>query len=225
MNRNFGVFVLLMMTMAQQPSPPDTNDLGVIKGTVVDPDGKPVEDARVYAASDHYPPMSRPYSVTTTNANGEFVLDRVIPATDIVIHAHKDSDYYMDVIFAFHNPPKLEMPEVGVKSGETVTGVRVQLMPKAGKLRLNVRDAKTKELIVGIGYKFCREDHPTYYLGGGGQSDREIFMPIGVGISFQIEADDGHHKKWEYRDPKTGSRYFRAKSGETTTMDVYLRKK
>ena len=215
----------MMMAAAQQPSPPAADDLGVIKGTVVDPGGMPVEDARVYAASDHYPPMSRPYSVTTTNAKGEFVLDRVIPAPDVVIHAYKDSDYYMDVIFAFHNPPKLEMPEVGVKPGETVTGVTVRLMPKAAKLRLNVRDANTKELILGIGFLFCREDNPTHCLGGGGESDRDQFMPIGVGISIKIEADDGKHKKWEYRDPRTGSRYFRAKSGETTKMDVYLRKK
>ena len=227
MNRTFGVLVLLMMTMAHQPSPPDANDLGVIKGTVVDPDGKPVEGARVYAAGDNDPPVNSLPDTTTSNVNGDFVLDHVRPGK-VKIHAYKDSDYYMDVYFAFDLPPKLAMPEVEVQPRQTVTGVTVRLMQKAGKLHLNVRDADTKELIVGIGYQFCREDHPTefgYCLSGGGLSDREHFMPVGVGISIQIKADDGRHVKWEYRDSKTGSLYFRAKSGETETMDVILEKK
>jgi hypothetical protein len=209
----------------QTALPPATNDLGVIAGTIVDPDGNPVGDARVYAASDSYPPMSRPWSVTT-NAKGEFVLDRVIPGKGIFIHAYKDSDYYMDVMFAFHSPPKLQIAEVEVKPGETVTAI-VRLMPKVGKLHLNVRDAKSKELIPSIGYRFCREDQPDprYCLGGGGDSDYDQFMPVGVGISIQINADDGQHKKWEYRDAKTHSRYLRVKSGETTMIDVNLHKK
>jgi hypothetical protein len=48
---------------------------------------------------------------------------------------------------------------------------------------------------------------------------------VGVGISIKIKTDDGQHQKWEYRDAKTGSPYFRAKSGETETMNIYLRKK
>ena len=211
---------------AQQPSPPAASDLGVIKGTVVDPNGKPVEGARVYAAGDNDPPLNSINHTTTSNANGEFVLDQVRPGKN-KIHPYKDSDYYADVYSAFGRPPKLEMPEVEVKPGQTVTGVTVRLMQKAGKLHLNVRDADTKELIIGIGYLFCREDHPTdgrYCLGGGGLSDHEHFMPVGVGISIKVEAD-GQHEKWEYHDPKTGSPYYRAKSGETETMDVYLHMK
>ena len=42
--------------------------------------------------------------------------------------------------------------------------------------------------------------------------------------SIKVEAHDGLHETWEYRDPNTGSPYFRAKSGETETMDIYLPK-
>jgi hypothetical protein len=211
----------------QTAAPPAANDLGVIVGTVVDPDGEPVENARVYAASEYYPPMSRPWSVAT-NAKGEFVLDQVIPGKNIVIHAYKEyGDYYKDVLFAFDLPPKLEMPEVEVKPGQTVTGIIVRLAQRAGKLHLNVRDADSKDLIPTIDYKFCREDYPTnfhYCLSGAGDSDYDQFMPIGVGISITVEAKGGLHERWEYRDPKTGSPYFRAKSGETETIDVYLHK-
>ena len=50
-------------------------------------------------------------------------------------------------------------------------------------------------------------------------------ISLEVGISIKIEADDGQHEKWQYRDPKTGSAYFRSKSGETETINIFLRKK
>jgi len=43
--------------------------------------------------------------------------------------------------------------------------------------------------------------------------------------TIKIEADDGQYEKWEFRDAKTGSPFFRAKSGKTDTITVYLRKK
>lgn len=217
------LLLLWLMAMAQQPAPSAITDLGVIHGTVVDPDGKPVEGARVYAASDEYPPMSRPYTVTT-NAKGEFILDHVIPGKKIDIHAYKDSDYYVDVVFAFNRPPKLELPEVEVKPGQTVIGVTARLMPKAAKLHLYVRDAATKELVHGIYFQLCREDYPTYCVAGSGPSDIEKPVPVGVGISLKASAD-AHGQldyQWQYKDPKTGSPYFRAKSGETETMTIYV---
>ena len=55
-------------------------------------------------------------------------------------------------------------------------------------------------------------------------SDDERIISLGVRVSILIEADDGQHEKSEYRNPKTHSRYFRAKSGETEAVTIYLRK-
>ena len=216
--------LLVMWSIAtrQQPSPA-ANDLGVIKGTVVDPAGKPVEGATVYAASDNYPPMSRPHTVTT-NANGAFTLDQVISDKKIDIHAYKDSEYYSDVVTVFDVPLKWVMPSVEVQPGQTVAGVTVRLMPKAAKLHLQVRDAGTKQLVHGIYLQLCREDHPNYCLTGSGPSDFEHLVPVGVGISIKVSADAHGQSdyQYQYRDPKTGSPFFRAKSGETETMDIYV---
>jgi hypothetical protein len=180
---------------------------------------------RFYVAGENSPPSNLRKNETTSNANGEFVLDQVIPNTSVIIHAYKDTDYYAFVMWAFNLPPKSERPEVEVKSGQTVTGITVRLTQRAGQLHLYVRDAETKELISGVGFQLCREDYPTYCTGGSGSSDFVESVPVDVGISIKIEADDGHHKKWEYRDTKTHSRYFRAKSGETETLTIYLHKK
>jgi hypothetical protein len=230
MNRPFGVLTLIMMAAMQQPSPPAAIDFGVIKGTVVDLDGKPVEGANVYVggaranvAGENLPPLNSRNNETTSTANGEFVLDRVIPSKSVVIHAYMDTDYYASVLWAFNLPPELERPEVEVKLGQTVTGVTVRLTQRAGQLHLYVRDAKTKELVHGVFSQLCREDHPTYCAMSSGPET--TFVPVGVGISIKIKTDDGRPVKWEYHDPKTGSPYFRAKSGETETVNVYLRKK
>jgi len=213
----------------QTTTPRDTNGFGIIKGTVVDPRGKPVRDATVYADSNDDRPMGgRLYlPSTSTNNAGDFVLEQVIPDKRVRIYAFKERDYYENVgnPFIFHLPKNLKIPVVEVKPGQTVTGVIFRLPKKVGKLHLSVRDADTKEMVHGIFIQLCRRDDPNRCSGDSGPSDYERTMSLGVGISFQVEADDGLHEKWEYRDPKTGARYFTAKSGKTETVNVYLRKK
>jgi hypothetical protein len=103
MNRAFGVLMLVMMTMAQQLSPPEANDFGVIKGTVVDPDRKPVEGAVVHESSNDGRPLGGRLfrTSTTTDVDGNFVLDHVIPAEKVAIWAYKYDDYYEDVMEPF----------------------------------------------------------------------------------------------------------------------------
>jgi hypothetical protein len=219
-------------SFAQSPqtaASPDANNFGIIKGTVVDPRGKPVEGAVVHESSNDGRPLGGTLfrTATTTDVDGNFVLDQVIPAEKVAVWAHKYSDYYEDVMepFTFNRPPNLKIPVVEVKPGQTVSGVRIQLAQKVGKLHLYVRDADTKELVHGVFIQWCRKGvAPKYCIHGSGPSDYENMISLGVGISIKIEADDGQHVKWEYRNPKTRSPYFRAKSGETETVNVYLHK-
>jgi hypothetical protein len=224
---------LWSMATVQQPPPPDSIDFGIIKGTVIDPSGKPVDGANVYEIGNRYyglplagrwPPSG---ASTTTDRWGNFVLDGVVPDT-VHILASKTSDYYADdgqpSMFL---PPNPKIPQVEVKPGQTVTGVRVQLRQKVGKLDWYVRDADTKKLVHGVFSYWCREGEQMPYCGGSmsGSSDDSALISPDVHISIQIEADDGLHEKWEYRNPKTGSRYYRAVSGKTETVNVYLRAK
>jgi hypothetical protein len=227
--------VLLLSFMAQISSTPKPENwglplLGSVEGVVVDPNGKPVEGAVVHETSDDGRPLGGTIfrTATTTDVDGKFVLDHVIPAEKVAIWAYKYDDYYEDVMepFTFKRPKNLKIPVVEVKAGQTITGIRIQFPQKAGKLHLYVRDADTKELVHGIFSEWCREGVPAKYCAHmSGPSDYEQIISLGVGVSIQIEADDGLHEKSEYRNPKTGSRYFRARSGETETVNVYLRKK
>jgi hypothetical protein len=164
---------------------------------------------------------------TTTDADGNFVLDHVAPAEKVVIWSYKYEEYYEDVTepFTFNRPKDLEIPVVEVKAGQTITGVRIQLAQKVGKLHLLVHDADTRELVHGIYEQFCREGYPNNCLTSSDQPDSERMISLNVNISIKIEADDGQHRKWEYRNPRTGSAYFRATSGQTETINIFLRRK
>jgi hypothetical protein len=206
--------------------------VGVIEGTVFDPNGNRVEGAFVYAvgnAESARPLGSRwpPGPSTTTDSEGNFTLDGVVPVSKVRVYASKDSDYYEDDsdAFMFKRPKNLKIPEVEVRAGQTVN-VTVQLAQKVGRIHLYVRDADTKELVSGIFSQWCPKGVPTKNCGGmSGPADYQRLISLGVDVSIQIEADDGLHEKSEYRNPKTGSRYFRAKPGETEAVNVFLRKK
>ena len=226
--------VLLLFSMvAQQPSSRAADNSGVIQGTVVNPAGKPVADATVYAIamSDENRPLGGrwPPFATQSDYNGDFVLTHVTPDNVVKVYAFKYGDYYSDpgdpFTFAPIRRKILKPPEVEVKPGQTVTGVvvRLRIEEKGGRLHLNVRDADTKELVHGIYERICPKGYPKNCGAGSALFFDRLFL--GARISIQIEADDGQHEKWEYRNPRTGSRYYRPKSGETETIDVYLHKK
>ena len=207
---------------------------GSVAGVVVDPQGNPVDGAHLYEIGNRYmglplggrwPP---PGASTTTDRHGNFVLTDVVPDSPVWIFVSKERNYYADYGgLNFFLLPNLNTPQVEVKPRQTITGVRIQLAPKVGRMRLYVRDADTKKLVPGIFAHYCRKGEPEMYGCGefSGGSEPNYLISPSTEVSIQIEADDGLHEKWEYRNPKTGSRYFQVKSGETETVNVYLRKK
>src|ERR1700687_6432080 len=96
--------LLLLLFMAQLSSTPKPEDVGVpllgsVEGVVVDPQGKPVDGAWVYAVGDaegKIPINGRwpSETSTTTDSEGKFVLGRVVVDNPVHVWASKDSDYY-----------------------------------------------------------------------------------------------------------------------------------
>jgi hypothetical protein len=216
-----------------RPAAPRPAEYGWIEGVVVDPLGKPVDGAYVYAVGDAEGklPLAGRWpggTSTTTNSEGKFALGHVVD-NPVSVWASKESDYYagggsinMGLVPGF-NTPKVEGVEI--KPGQAVT-VRLQLAKKAGKIKLYVRDADTKKLLVdGIFSEWFSNGVPMSNNCGrmSGESDYESLISTDVDLSIRIEAHDGLHEEWEYRNPKNGSRYYRARSGKTERVNVYLR--
>jgi hypothetical protein len=163
---------------------------------------------------------------TTTDGEGKFILDGVVADNPVSVSASKEADYYSDGGFSLFALSTKPPAQAHVTAGQTVL-VTVQLDKKVGRLKWNVFDADTKEAVHGIFMHSYRKGTPVKYRVGGmsGPSAYSILVSPGLDLAIDIEADDGLHETWQYRNPKTGSRYFRAKSGETETVNVYLRKK
>ena len=227
------LLLLFMTTVQRQPDPNVTDAIidGYIEGTVIDPQGKAVEGAYVYSVGNEegkrplggrWPPG--PFAMT--DSQGKFVLLHVLPDNPVSVNASKESDYYGDYGLSFYLLPNAKVPQVEIKLGQPVN-VTVQLAKKVGRIQFYVRDADSKELVHGIFMHSCRKGTPAKYCVGGmsGPSDYTTLISPGLELSVQIEADNGLYEKWEYRNPKTGSRYFQAKSGKTETVNVFLRKK
>jgi Carboxypeptidase regulatory-like domain len=210
------LFLLYFPTTSQKVA-----DATVV-GTVVDPNGRPVEGSMVYAFTDGSSPPGQDQTVTT-DEKGNFVL-AVYPGR-VLLFAYKEDDLYHKNMFRFDVPSGTpENQPVEVESRETVRGVVVHLPRKSGLLRFDVQNANTNGPVSPFQFELCRGDHagdPIYCLTGSAQdSSVEMVVPPDP-VSIKITAPD--YLEWRYRDSKTGSAYIALKSMESRTLTVHLR--
>src|SRR5579872_5298033 len=215
--------VLALLFLLHSPAALQKAADAKVIGTVLDPNGHPVEGSKVYAITDGSTPPGANQAVTTDD-KGNFVLD-AYPGR-VLLFAYKESDYYHDIVFGFDTPSGYSGPKdfVDIRPGQTVNGVVVHLPPQSALLRLNVLDADTNAPIQPVKYEMCRQDHlgDVVYcnLGVAGVSDYQQMVPT-VPISIKITAPD--YMEWRYRDAKTGSPYLSLKATKNRTLVVNLR--
>ena len=188
-------------------------------GTVLDPNGVPLEGCMVYAFTDGSSP---PRDVTvTTDFNGNFAID--VYSGHVQLFAYKESDLYHNNMFRFDVPVDTDNQSVEVRSGETVRGFMLHLPRQSALLRFDVYNADTNDPVNPVEYELCREDHaadPTYCLNGSASDhDFQLVVPPDP-ISIKIAAPN--YMEWRYLDAKTGSSYLALKSTENRTLAVYL---
>ena len=203
----------------QTAASPGANGSGVVRGTVLDPDGHPVEGCLVYAFTDGSSP---PRDVTVaTDFNGNFAID--VYSGHVLLFAYKESDLYHNNKFRFDVPAGTDNQAVEVRSGETVRGFVLHLPRQSALLRLDVYNADTNDPVNPVEYEMCREDHaadPTYCMTGAASDPGfEIVVPPDP-ISIKITAPS--YTEWRYQDAKTGSSYLTLKETENRRLTVYL---
>jgi hypothetical protein len=214
--------VLALFFLLQGPASSQKAADATIIGTVLDPNGHPVEGSMVYAFTDGSSPPGPDHTVTTDD-KGNFVLD-VYPG-HVLLFAYKESDLYHNNMFRFDVPSGAETNQAAeVRSGETVRGFMLHLSRQSALLRLDVFNADTKGSVNPVEYELCREDHAgdaAYCLTGlASDPGFQLVVPPDA-ISIKITAPN--YMEWQYRDTKTGSIYLALKSTEKRTLAVYLR--
>jgi hypothetical protein len=220
------LFLLSRNAIAQQGTELSAT-LGVVEGTVLDPEGHPVADASVYYEPTDLPAVGHPRTVAT-DKSGNFILRRITPGK-ITIIAYKESDLYSHSIFAFNAPPPNSMPRIEIKAGEVIRGLVIHLGPKSALLQLVILDAVTGEPPEQIKFQLCRADHPGnvgYCISGSGAvsaSSGEIseFIPSSTPVSILVGAPK--YSDWTYRNDVTGESVLTLGPGESRRVFVRLR--
>ena len=214
--------VLALLFLFQSPAALQKVADAKVIGTVLDPNGHPVEGSKVYAFTDGSSPPGADHTVTTDD-KGNFVLD-VYPG-HVLLFAYKESDLYHNNMFRFDVPSGADTNQVvDIQSGETVRGFVLRLPRQSALLRVDVYNADTKDPVNPVEYELCREDHagdPAYCSTGlASDPSFQLVVPPDA-ISIKITAPN--YMEWRYRDTKTGSTHLTLKSTENRTLVVYLR--
>ena len=196
----------------------DDQGVGGIAGRVINAEGGSVYGAQVYA---HLLPlrMGAPTGARS-DKNGIFTI-RNLPIGRYRISVVKEEAIYGWTFRRFYSAGFVELPEVIVYGGQTVSAGDVPLGPKAGKLVGTLRDAKTRRGIVSRTSPeqtrhviLCRLDDPKNCSDANPDKfgHFEILVPP---VSLTLEASaPGYELK------HLGT--LRLKSGEIRRLDIVL---
>lgn len=161
------------MLHAQQSGKPTATpaeeDKGVIQGTVIYGDGRPVKAATVYAQ-----PMGRPMMgivlQSTTDDNGHFSVSHLWLGK-YAVGAEKLDEDYANMTSQFYSDGKFET--VVLTSHHPTASVSIRLGPKAGILVGTVVDAATNAPLNPC-VEFRRAKNPGNFLSGTGLANASI---------------------------------------------------
>jgi hypothetical protein len=171
------------MLVCGEHAPPSA---GSVEGRVLDHEGKPVANAKVYAE-----PIPRPlkmtFSPTVSDEQGRFWLQG-LGAGDYRIRAHKEEAGYPRTsipFFAIGAPPA---PEVTVEENR-ITRVEARLGPPRGMISGRVVDAETGQPVpASVTVKSV--ENPDVWVSAGTDLVGQFKLPVpSVALQLEVEAE------------------------------------
>jgi hypothetical protein len=194
---------------------------GLIEGTVVHPDGKPVNGAIAYAD-----PLGRPVGIVLphdkTDKAGHFTIR--IPVAwfgRFAVTAKKEDEDYPEMN-QFYSKGKFQTVILTLR--DPTARVTIRLGPKAGVLLGAVTDALT-----GAALNPCvelrRASSPGNFLSGSGLIHRHyrLLIPSDAGVFVKLWLDG--YEAWYYPGTaiKSAARPILLRPGEQRTLNISLR--
>jgi hypothetical protein len=200
------------------PAATDT-DAGVITGTVIYDDGKPVSNATIYAQ-----PMGRILAFVTPSAQtdeiGHFVITH-LSLGKYAVAAEKQDEDFPNMSMQFYSDGKLE--RVALTPENPAANVRVRLGPKAGVLFGTVLDSVTG-IPLSPCVEFTRAKNPENFLSGTGlvKAKYRVLIPSDTDVLIKIWLDG--YKPWYYPGTtnKSQRKPARLKPGEEVEANIRL---
>jgi hypothetical protein len=193
---------------------------GQIEGTVVTAQRTPITGAMVYLFGDGRSP------VTITDQNGRFVFKEVSAGSHKLV-AYKESDGFPNMIWSFYSEAyrNTGVRLVNVSEKQTTRNLLISLGPKAGRLLIDVIDARTKRFIRSAEIALNHEGKPkTLMKSGTNRADRgfDILVPPSIRIEITINAPG--YRPWPSggKRPERSAKIISVKSGSENNITVEL---
>lgn len=167
------------------------SQFGAIRGRVLDPGGKPVAGASVYAKTTA--PSARGMFATKSDESGVFFF-REVPAGGYRVYATKDDT---DISNVFFNSPPWTVNAL-VREARVTRGVTVRLYTNTATLLGRAQDEKTGELIANARMFLYRDDNPARWISIGARLPAHRFRLLIPDISFRIKVSAPGYEDWYY---------------------------
>jgi hypothetical protein len=197
-------------------------ETGLIDGTVIYGDGKPVKNATVYAV-----PLGQDMGAIIPHADtdeaGHFAI-HIFPSWfgEFAVAAKKEDEDFADMSQQFYSDGKFET--VTLTSTNRTANVTIRLGLKAGVLLGTVTDAETGAPLSPCA-ELKRASEPNNYIRGSGLviARYRLLVPPNTDILIRIWLDG--YKSWYYPGTvdKSARHALRLKPAEEKTLDILLR--
>ena len=219
MRRNsLAIIVMLLPGIVAAQTP-----VGVVRGTVVNQDGKPVAGATVWAKRiDAMPHKFQ--KMFPADGEGRFTIP-YLEWGQYRVCAAKESDGYADVQWAIHDDGRLLIVEISATA--PMADVQVRIGPKAAVLTGSITDAVTGIPVPNATFRIWRwtdgVDRDSEYLSGNVDASYRLLIPPGKEVVLEFGAPG--YETWTYCGESGGTKPFplNLASGAVKTLDVKLR--
>jgi len=188
---------------------------GAVQGKVVNELGKPLPGAKVFA--DPVDVKNVPIGklrFTTTNDDGDFTLEHVVPGVNLVCAA-KEEAFYPDTCAAALATDLSALPRVRIEDGKLTRGVKVRLS-KGGKLRGRILDSRTGQPLKNSRIHLSRSNDPRLYISAG-PDEKARFEFVIPSKPFRVEVSASGYKTWN-SDHHGGAILVQAESTKEITI-------
>jgi hypothetical protein len=191
---------------------------GTISGTVVDENGATVNKAKVNADPVDNRPMGSLVRYVETDANGQFLIDRLAWGK-YKVFAKKEDDGYPDMNWSFYSDDIFQI--VAITPSTAVAKLRIQLGPKGAILIGTVSNIVTGAP-VNAGFKLIRAASPEKWISTSVAPDYRVLLPPTTDVLLEVSAPG--YVTWCYGGPSDISKRspLRLTSGFEMHLDIRL---
>jgi hypothetical protein len=196
----------------------EAQDLGTVKGIVLDVAAKGVEGAQVIVDPSDGRPRGTALRTVETDAEGRFLMEKLAYGS-YKVFARKDASGYPDTSFAFYS--NHVFPTVTLTARAPTADITLNVGPPAGAMSGSVTDAVTR-VPVPAAFLLRRTLDPGNWISMSQKSVYRVLVPPSVEVSVEVSAPG--YKTWFYGGPSdTLNRPpIRLDSGKEMRLDIQL---